>query len=305
LTIPYKVDIKRGYTICRIVKKHLSPVFPVFPQRSERLGMGLVSGRSSSRKTFHDNPSPGIGKIMPEVAFFGQTDVGIRRKNNEDTFVVSPGLCFCLAADGMGGAAAGELASRFFADSARDVFSGTVPRTEKQTFDLVQKAFSLANRRILEHVKANAQHQGMGCTAELVAFFDGGFVLGHIGDSRTYRLRDGHLKQLTQDHSFVQCQIDQGLITPEEARNHHLRNVILRAVGVTENLPLDLLSGRIFPGDLFLLCSDGLTDMLDDETIRDILLSAVSLAEKSDELIRLANAAGGKDNITVVLSEVL
>ena len=242
---------------------------------------------------------------MPKIAFFGQSDVGIKRRNNEDAFVINPELCFCLAADGMGGAAAGELASRFFAETATQVFLSSVPRTERQAIDLVQDTFSFANKKILDHVNENPPHQGMGCTAELVAFFDEGFVLGHIGDSRTYRLRDGHLKQLTQDHSFVQGQIDQGLITQAEARHHHLRNVILRAVGVAENLSLDLLNGKIFSGDLFLLCSDGLTDMVDDPLIQEILSSALSLPQKTGELIGSANAAGGLDNITVVLSEVL
>ncbi|MCP4627875.1 MAG: Stp1/IreP family PP2C-type Ser/Thr phosphatase [bacterium] len=242
---------------------------------------------------------------MPKIEFFGKTDVGLKRTNNEDDFVISPELGFCLAADGMGGAAAGELASRFFAESATEVFSGADRRTERETLDLVQKAFSFANKRILDHVKESVHHKGMGCTAELVAFSDEGFVLGHIGDSRTYRLRNGQLKQLTQDHSLVQGQIDQGLITPEEARSHHLRNVILRAVGVSDNLALDLLKGKTFSGDLFLLCSDGLTDMVDDSLIGQVLSSATALPQKVDELIDSAKSAGGLDNITVVLSEVI
>jgi len=242
---------------------------------------------------------------MSEITFFGKSDVGLKRTNNEDDFVISPELGFCLAADGMGGAAAGELASRFFSETATEVFSGSDRRSGKETLDLVQKVFSFANKRILDHVKESAHHQGMGCTAELVAFSDEGFVLGHIGDSRTYRLRDGQLKQLTQDHSFVQEQIDQGLITPDEARKHHLRNVILRAVGVNDNLALDLLRGKTYPGDLFLLCSDGLTDMIDDSLVHQVLSSAASLPQKADALIDSAKSAGGDDNITVVLSEVV
>jgi serine/threonine protein phosphatase PrpC len=242
---------------------------------------------------------------MFKISFAGKSDVGLKRKNNEDAFVVSPEFDFCLAADGMGGAAAGELASRFFAETATEVFSGSDSRTERETVDLVQKIFRLANKRILDHIAQNIQHKGMGCTAELVAFSHEGFVLGHIGDSRTYRLRDGQLKQLTQDHSLVQGQIDQGLITPAEARNHRLRNVILRAVGVTDNLALDLLNGKIFTGDLFLLCSDGLTNMVEDVVIHQVLSSEIALAQRADKLIELANAAGGVDNVTVVLSEIL
>jgi len=241
---------------------------------------------------------------MFNISFAGKSDVGLKRKNNEDAFVVSPEFGFCLAADGMGGAAAGELASRFFTETAIEVFAGSDSRTERETLDLVQKIFRHANKRILDHVAHNIHQKGMGCTAELVAFSQEGFVLGHIGDSRTYRLRDGQLKQLTLDHSLVQSQVDQGLITQAEARNHHLRNVILRAVGVEDNLALDLLSGKIFTGDLFLLCSDGLTSMVEDTAIHQVLSSDISLSQKGDRLVELANAAGGMDNITVVLSEI-
>lgn len=241
---------------------------------------------------------------MPKIDFFGKSDVGLKRKNNEDVFVVSPEFGFCLAADGMGGAAAGELASRFFAETAAEVFSGSDHRSEDETLGLVQKTFSFANKRVLDHVKENVHHKGMGCTAELVAFFEEGFVLDHIGDSRTYRLREGHLKQLTQDHSLVQDQVNQGLITPEQARNHQLRNVILRAVGVNDHLALDLLRGKIFSGDIFLLCSDGLTDMVEDTFIHGVLSSAITLPQKADKLIESAKSAGGLDNITVVLSEI-
>jgi PPM family protein phosphatase len=137
-------------------------------------------------------------------------------------------------------------------------------RSGEETRELVRNAFNLANKKILDHAENNPEHKGMGCTAELLAFFEHGFAVGHIGDSRTYRLRNGLLKQLTRDHSLVQDQLDQGLITQSEARNHHLRNVILKAIGVSETLVLDLLSGMSFADDLFLLCSDGLTDMVSD-----------------------------------------
>jgi len=241
---------------------------------------------------------------MPNIAFFGKSDVGLKRTNNEDTFVVSHELEFCLAADGMGGAAAGELASLIFAETATKVFSGSGKRSEKESLKLVRESFTSANKKILDHTARNIEHKGMGCTAELVAFTNGGYVLGHVGDSRTYRLRDGQLEQLTRDHSFVQDQINQGLITPEEAKKHHLRNVILRAVGVSDNLSLDLLRGKVFPGDLFLLCSDGLTDMVEDSLILQVLSSPISLPQKADVLIDAAKSAGGRDNVTVVLSEI-
>ncbi|MDY6952596.1 MAG: Stp1/IreP family PP2C-type Ser/Thr phosphatase [Thermodesulfobacteriota bacterium] len=242
---------------------------------------------------------------MPKIATFGKTDVGLRRTNNEDAFVTRPEQGFCLVADGVGGAAAGEFASRIFAETTLEVFSGTDRRSEKETVHLVQKAFAWANDRILTHVKATPRHEGMGCTAELVAFSNEGFVLGHVGDSRTYRLRKGQLKQLSRDHSFVQDQIDQGLITPTEARNHPMRHLVIRAVGIDEDVALDLVRGKAFPGDVFLLCSDGLTDGVDDTMIRNVLSLAEPLSEKAEKLVGLANSAGGYDNITVALSEVM
>ncbi|MDL1982826.1 MAG: Stp1/IreP family PP2C-type Ser/Thr phosphatase [Deltaproteobacteria bacterium] len=241
---------------------------------------------------------------MPEINFVGKSDSGLKRRNNEDRFMVRSELGFCLVADGMGGAAAGEIASRIFAETTLEIFSTSAGRSEKDTIELVQRAFNFANERILSHVKKNPHHKGMGCTAELMAFSDKGFVIGHIGDSRTYCLRDGQLKQLTQDHSLVQNQIDQRLITPAEARNHPLRNVILRAVGIKKKLALDLIRGIMFSGDLFLLCSDGLSDMVDDNQIRNILFSTAPLLQKVEKLIESANAAGGYDNITVVLADI-
>ena len=241
---------------------------------------------------------------MPEINFIGKSDSGLKRTNNEDCFMVRSELGFCLVADGMGGAAAGEIASRIFAETTLELFSSSAGRSEKETIELVQRAFNFANERILSHVKKNPHHKGMGCTAELMAFSDKGFVIGHMGDSRTYCLRDGQLKQLTQDHSLVQNQIEQGLITPAEARNHPLRNVILRAVGIKKKLALDLVRGITFSGDLFLLCSDGLSDMVDDNQIRNILFSTAPLLQKVEKLIESANAAGGYDNITVVLANI-
>ncbi len=144
----------------------------------------------------------------------------------------------------------------------------------------------------------------MGCTAELLALHSSGFVLGHIGDSRTYRLRQTILTQLTVDHSLVQQQIDQGLINQEQARNHPMKNVILRAVGINDQLAVDIIQGQVVSGDLFLLCTDGLSDMIDDHQIQAILSLEASLTDKAARLVDLANVAGGRDNITVALVEV-
>jgi len=241
---------------------------------------------------------------MPQKVFSGMTDIGLQRERNEDAFVISPELDFCLAADGMGGAAAGEFASRIFAETTLEIFSRNTNRSEKEILYRVQKAFSSANEKILEHVIENPSHEGMGCTAELLAFYDGGFILGHIGDSRTYRFRRGQLEQLTEDHTLVQQQVNEGLISSENVRHHPLRNVILRAVGLKKELALDVLRGKTATGDLFLLCSDGLTDMVEDDQIWEILLSDFDIHRKTEKLIEMAKAAGGHDNITVVLTAI-
>jgi PPM family protein phosphatase len=241
---------------------------------------------------------------MYTIRYVGSTDTGKVRSNNEDAFMINADVRYCLVADGMGGAAAGEMASQFFAETAAEVLNGLRAHSEQALVDSIQNVFLKANDRILEHVEQHPEHKGMGCTAELLAFTESSFVLGHMGDSRTYRLRDGHLKQLTKDHSLVQEQIDQGLITLEQARSHRMRNIILRAVGVRPSPALDTLRGPIFPGDLFLLCSDGLTDLVLDEEILKIIETASSLSSKTSQLIDLANFIGGKDNVTVVLAEV-
>lgn len=234
----------------------------------------------------------------------GQTDVGLRRSSNEDAFRIESEKGFLVVADGMGGANAGEVASRIFVETAAEVFKVSHGLPESEIAACVQEVFRLANERILGRGLEQAAQRGMGCTAELLAFSEDGYILGHVGDSRTYLFRQGRLRQITQDHSLVQDQINRGLLTPEEARMHSLRNVILRAVGTKETLAVDLIRGKIRPGDLFLLCSDGLTSMVDDHVIEGTLSFAANLSDKVGRLIATAKDAGGHDNITVVLCEV-
>lgn len=237
-----------------------------------------------------------------DIRFMGKTDVGLKRTNNEDAFVIRPDLGFCAAADGMGGAAAGEVASSIFVDTAAEVFAD---RSAGMPSDQVKKTFNLANRRILDHTAVHPDHEGMGCTAEVLAVSGDEIIIGHIGDSRTYRLRNGELKQLTTDHSLVQDQVSQGIITPEEAKKHPMRNVILRAVGTKDAVELDVLTGKGHPGDIFLLCSDGLSDMIDDGEILRCMSTGQDLSSMADRLIEKAKAAGGKDNVTVVLAQIV
>jgi PPM family protein phosphatase len=242
---------------------------------------------------------------MPHKIFAGKTDIGLKRENNEDAFSLNPELDFCLVADGMGGAAAGEVASHIFAEATLEIFLENSSRSEKQILYQVHKAYSHANQKIQQHVTHHPDHQGMGCTAEVLAFFDEGFILGHIGDSRSYRLRDGRLEQLTQDHTLVQQQMQEGLIAPDQIKHHPLRHLILRAAGIKEELTVDLLKGKTCPEDLFLLCSDGLTDMVSDDQIQNILSADIQIHRKVEELIEAAKAAGGYDNITVVLVTII
>lgn len=242
---------------------------------------------------------------MSKIISFGKSDVGLRRSNNEDTFVVRPDLGFAAVADGMGGPASGEVASRIFADTALEIFSSNSERSERELPGLVQDVFQLSNERISSIAQDDPRNHGMGCTAEVLTFYSEGYVAGHVGDSRTYLLREGQFRQISKDHSVVQDQLDQGLIKPDEARNHALKHVILRAVGVKEDLAVDIIRGKTMPGDIFLLCSDGLTDMLEDTEIHKVLLLPLDLEQKADRLIDLAKAAGGKDNITVALCQVI
>jgi protein phosphatase len=233
----------------------------------------------------------------------GSTDTGLKRKNNEDAYLERLDLGVFAVADGIGGSAAGEIASRIFVETVREVFErGVYSDTESSA--LVQEVFRLANERILVNTEEYPEHRGMGCTAELIAFRGDRYIVGHVGDSRTYLFRDGELRRITRDHSLVQDQLEQGLITQEDAKRHRLRNVVLRAVGIDSSVALDLIKGRMLQGDIFLLCSDGLTDMVDEDSVQETLSSAHGLTEMVERLIESAKTAGGNDNITVVLCQV-
>jgi protein phosphatase len=243
---------------------------------------------------------------MPyELKFCGRSDIGLKRTNNEDTYRIDAHLGYCLVADGMGGAAAGELASHIFSETTRNIFLNTDERRPNDFIECIQNIFRSANENIIHHIRQNPKHGGMGCTAELIVFSDKHFYLGHIGDSRTYRFRNGSSKQLTQDHTLIQERIDRGLMSKEDARKHPLRNVIQRAIGINKRIALDLVKGTIHPGDQFLLCSDGLTDMVEDSLIEKALFSDMTLEQKTGRLIDIALSAGGNDNVTVVLVEIV
>ena len=243
-------------------------------------------------------------QTMIILEIVGLTDMGLRRSNNEDAFIVLQDQLVTAVADGMGGAAAGEVASKIFVTVVRESFADAAVSSEEAAYQLVQQVFSAANERIIEHVANFPADAGMGCTAELLTFVDGRYIIGHVGVSRIYLFRNGDLRQLTRDHSLVQMHLDGGMITAEEARVHPKKNIVLRVVGMEQDFSLDILRGNSFAGDLFLLCSDGLSDMIDDNAILAILSSSYSLEQKANKLVESAKDAGGKDNITVVLCQV-
>jgi PPM family protein phosphatase len=230
--------------------------------------------------------------------YIGLSHRGRRRRHNEDAYVVQPPL-FAVA-DGMGGAKAGEVASALAADAVQE--SGNDGESgEARVAALIEEA----NRRVFRRASEDREASGMGTTMT-VALVEGDEVaIGHVGDSRAYLIRDGRLEQLTDDHSLVAELVRSGKLTPEEAETHPQRSVITRALGTEADVDVDTFSVRSAPGDLFLLCSDGLTSMVDDETILDAVeRNRADFEEAAKALINAANRGGGEDNITVVFFEV-
>jgi serine/threonine protein phosphatase PrpC len=226
------------------------------------------------------------------------TDTGRRRRHNEDAYVCEPPL-FAVA-DGMGGAQAGELASGLAAAALRDETS-ELAGGEQRVDDLIQEA----NRRVYQRQSQDASASGMGTTMTVALVEDGRVAIGHVGDSRAYLIRDRKLEQLTEDHSLVAELVRSGKLSPEEAEGHPQRSVITRALGTDPDVDVDTFSVETKPGDLFLLCSDGLTSMVDDETIlREVERNRNDLAKAAKALVRAANKGGGEDNITVVFFEI-
>ena len=250
-----------------------------------------------------DQPLP----IHVQLSVAAGTDVGRIRAGNEDSLFADAdqerGLF--IVADGMGGHAAGEVASEMAVQivsrdltSVRNI-SGTIPP------ERMREALMAANRAIYERTLQEPDKQGMGTTASCLIVGQGRWVIGHIGDSRIYLLRNGTLRQLTTDHSYVQEQVDAGFLTPEQARYHPYSNVITRCVGANAAVVADVLSGDLQDGDLYLLASDGLTGMLEDPQLKKILESRQTPGRMVDALITEANRRGGLDNITAIVVQVL
>jgi protein phosphatase len=236
--------------------------------------------------------SPALGRSA------SATDTGRRRRHNEDAYVCEPPL-FAVA-DGMGGAQAGELASGLAAAALRDETS-ELEGGEQRVDDLIQEA----NRRVYQRQSQDASASGMGTTITVALVEDGRVAIGHVGDSRAYLIRDRKLEQLTEDHSLVAELVRSGKLSPEEAEGHPQRSVITRALGTDPDVDVDTFSVETKPGDLFLLCSDGLTSMVGDEKIlSEVESNRTDLSAAAKALVRAANKGGGEDNITVVFFEI-
>lgn len=225
-----------------------------------------------------------------------RSDIGRVRKQNEDAVWFDEARGIFAVADGMGGHLAGEVASAMAMDAIRALAVSDARPGILALKDVVERA----QKAIARHAKKNPRCAGMGTT--LSVMFRGGryMYIAHIGDSRIYRLRGGELMQITQDHSLVDELVRAGLITQEEARTHPKRNIITRALGTQGDNEPDLLAADTMPGDLWLLCTDGLNSMVSDKDIRDAMLSR-TLEQAADRLIELALDAGGRDNVTLIL----
>ena len=233
-----------------------------------------------------------------------RTDVGLIRSGNEDNYLIVPDRGLFIVADGMGGHAAGEVASEMavrIISGDLGSFKGVGP---EEAATRMINAIHQANAAIYERTLSEHDKRGMGTTTTVLALHGNRYLVGQVGDSRGYLLRDGVFHQLTKDHSYVQEQVDAGYLTPEQARTHPYANVITRCVGASGDVTPDLFSGVVRTGDVFLLASDGLTGMLEDDALASIVLSDGTPEKWVDRLVAEANRRGGLDNITVIIVRV-
>lgn len=241
--------------------------------------------------------------------FYAQTDAGLTRDNNEDAYSCDEAAGVAVLADGMGGYNAGEVASRMAADMIRTEMGRWLTEAGAMaTVQDIRRALEIcvshANTAVYQAAHDNTQYSGMGTTLVAGVFRGSDLIIGHIGDSRCYRLRQGELVQITRDHSLLQEQIDAGLLTPEQAALSMNKNLVTRALGADDSVLLEVREHRVEAGDLYLMCSDGLSDMIRDADIARILQQPLEPEQRTKALVDTANAHGGRDNITVLLVQV-
>ncbi len=251
-----------------------------------------------------------------QISWAARTDRGLRRSQNEDTYCAKPDLGLFVVADGMGGYAGGEVASRLAVEQIQQAIETTaglrrddswpVPFDNRSGIDgnRLRVGFTRANTRIAQEIKASEKLRGMGTTVVAILVSGCKVTLAHIGDSRAYLYRGTALRRLTKDHSWVEEQIRAGTLTEAEARRHPWRNMVTRALSGSDELPIDPTELEFEAGDRLLLCSDGLTAVLEDSEIQRVVAAPVDLQGVCDELVRQANAAGGPDNVTTVVIDV-
>jgi protein phosphatase len=234
----------------------------------------------------------------------GRTDVGIIRSGNEDSFLMVPERGIFVVADGMGGHAAGEVASDMAVRAIARELGSLRGLGDNEVAERMRAAIIAANGSIFQRTLTEHDKRGMGTTVTALVLFNGRFLIGQVGDSRGYLLRDSKLSQVTKDHSYVQEQVDAGYLTPEQARTHPYSNVITRCVGANADVVPDIYVGAARQGDVFLLASDGLTGMLEDYELEQIMQSDEMPQAHVDALIDEANRHGGLDNITAILVRI-
>lgn len=244
-----------------------------------------------------------------KITAFGLTDVGKRRESNEDDFLLEPGHGVYAVADGMGGHAAGEIASRLAIETLQEVLqrdgSGNGPMTVEDAAEWLRGAVVEANRRICDSIRLHEERRGMGTTVVALVHSGDDAVVGHVGDSRLYLLRGNELLRMTSDHSWVNEQVKLGLMNDDTAQRHPMRNIVTRALGSRPDVLVDLTSLQVRAGDVFLLCSDGLNTMLSDEQIHEVVIDHRHDPEAACRaLVAEANRHGGEDNVTVVVARV-
>jgi len=241
-----------------------------------------------------------------ELTVAARSDVGMIRSGNEDAFFAhaTRERGVFIVADGMGGHAAGEVASEMAVQIVSRELQDLTDVHGEEARARVADSLRIANRAIYDRTIQESDKQGMGTTASVLVVAGARYLIGQIGDSRIYLLRDGALRQLTKDHSYVQEQVDAGFLTPEQARYHPYSNVITRCVGASESVEPDTYAGELKVGDVFLVASDGLTGMVDDRRLQQLLLSRASAGRVVDALIAEANYRGGLDNITAIVMQV-
>ena len=244
------------------------------------------------------------------------SDTGRRRPHNEDSTLSDLDNGLVVLADGMGGYKAGEVASAIaVTDSHHNILKGLSKVSGKAVdsktglrpeSSLIKNSIIVANSNIYNSAQTDPQCQGMGTTIVVALFYDGIASVAHVGDSRMYRKRANKFEQITKDHSLIQELIDRGLYSPEEAHEKTPKNLVTRALGIEDKVEVDVMEVPVENGDIFLLCSDGLNDMVDDEEIHLTLSKySANLVQAAQELVNLANAKGGKDNTSVILVRVL